>query len=85
MPELSPSKLRELILSIADRLDEAGQTFHAEQMRMAGMATCATGGEWLGRVGVAMRAAGRLPLSEGIAADLEVIRHHVARVWPGLW
>lgn len=77
----SPEELRQFALDTAVLLERAGHWAEGHALESAATAMYATGSEWLGELGVAVKKATHVHDPQ-IARRLDAIQKAVRRVWP---
>lgn len=81
----SPSDLRAFVINLSDELARAGLPEASERLRAAATASCTTGSEWLGELGLAVREVQQKHCPPtAIQAELERVMCAVHVAWPNL-
>lgn len=79
----TPDALREFAVETAAMMRTAGLLEAARKLDSAAAAVCTTGSEWLGEIGLALRAAAQVADPE-LRRRLARIHGHVRATWPSL-
>lgn len=79
----TPDALREFAVETAAMMRTAGLLEAARKLDSAAAAVCTAGSEWLGEIGLALRAADQVADPE-LRRRLARIHGHVRATWPSL-